>query len=332
MKLRLARTFDAKEWSDLVTRFDGNIFHSIELAEVERCNGLRPLFFTFVEADAPIGIALGLLSERRFPLSLISKRIRLDTFPCIRNHDLDLLFETIREIRDYARRSGALSLEMNSYDSPIPVGNLEDLGFALKPRIEFVFDLTKTEKELWNSMKSSRRGYIRKAQSNEIALDSLRTVDALRKLSDLSGQSMARHGREGVSLKAVLSMKHLLDIGLAEIFVATHHGEVVSAIMVTEYNGKCYSIHSGNSAAGTKIGVPSLLRWHSVLELKRRGFIKYTIGGVPASAENDGDPQHGLYVFKREFGADARYCQSGSIQNMSTSRTKLAGALRRLRG
>ena len=127
-------------------------------------------------------------------------------------------------------------------------------------------------------------------------------------------------------------MKHLLDIGLAEIYVATHHGEIVSATMVTGYNRKGYSIYSGNSIAGNKIGAPSLLIWHSVLDLKRRGFIKYTIGGVPASAENDGDPQRGLYVFKSDFGADVRYCRSGSMQDVSKLRGKLAGTLRKLKG
>jgi len=328
MKLQVARTVDAREWAELVARFGGNLYHSAEWAGTAQAAKETPLFFKFMEGDACVGVALGALLGRRFPLSLLSKRIRLDTYPCVRDGDPAALDDAVRAIVGYARRSGALSLELLSYASRVPFGDLAELGFRVTPRIEFDLDLTKTEEELWNGMASNRRGNIRKAERNGISVERLHTADALDTLSELSRQSMSRHGGEGIPLEVLLAKRKLFDAGLAEVHLARHDNAVVSAIMVTLYHGVGYSIHSGNSGESFKIGAPSLLRWQMVLDLKRRGFTLCTIGGVTASAVEEGDPQHGLYVFKRDFGGAERRCCDGLIEDMHRVRGAVARALR----
>lgn len=331
MELKVLRTADRDEWSDLIARFDGNIFHSCEFAQSERCYGCEPLYFEFFDAQMPVGADLGFVSRRGFPLSFISKRLRFDTYPCVARNDPALIFEALRRIRDYAKRSGFLSLDVNSYDSPMLAESLEALGFAIKPRLEFTFDLTEAEEELWNRMPSVRRGHIRKAIKHDIKLYSLRTADGLEKLGALSKCSMERHAQKGLSPESVRSFGCLLEAGLASIYVAEYGGEIVSAILVAEFNRRGYSLVSGNSDTAKRIDAPSLLRWHTVQELKRKGFEKYTIGGVPASAENEGDEQHGLYMFKRGFGAEAHLCQSGSMECMRSAGERVARTLRMLR-
>jgi lipid II:glycine glycyltransferase (peptidoglycan interpeptide bridge formation enzyme) len=177
----------------------------------------------------------------------------------------------------------------------------------------------------------NRKGAIRKAAKDSITIEKIRTVDALRVLSFLTEESMERHGKEGIALNALLPKKALIDAGCADVYVANYGGDVVAALMVTIYNGKGYTLHGGNSHDGLKVNAPSLLWWQAALDLKGRGLAQCTLGGVPASSEHEGDPQYGLYRFKRSFGAEARPCSSGAIDNLSRARGALAKRLRMLK-
>jgi len=332
MKLQIVDKVNKKDWESLINQFNGNLYHSIEWANIQMTKNRIPQYFKYMEQNECIGIALGFISKSKFPLSLLSKSLSFDTTPCVLNDDPILLYEMVREIRDFSKKTKYISLYLDSYDSRNSLDNLEELGFNLIHRIEFVIDLTKTEEELWNNMESNFRKKIRKGIKNNIIIEENGTINGLKQLVSLMDQSLARHGVYHFSEEKIVNIKKLIDFRLAKLFTAKYNGDIVSVILVTLYNKKGYYMYGGNSDMGLKCEASRFLIWHTILDIKRMGFTSYTIGGVPKESEYEGSPQHGLYMFKKEFGGEKRYCYSGAIENLNKTRNNVVNIIRSFKG
>ena len=66
----------------------------------------------------------------------------------------------------------------------------------------------------------------------------------------------------------------------------------------------------GSTPEGYECGASVWLHWRVATLLAESGFRTYNLGGAAASAAAPGDPGHGLYRFKRGFGARITPCRS----------------------
>ena len=51
--------------------------------------------------------------------------------------------------------------------------------------------------------------------------------------------------------------------------------------------------------------------WETILRYKKEGAQKFNFGGCKIEAVNEGDPEHGVYVYKKAFGTQCVDCCSG---------------------
>jgi lipid II:glycine glycyltransferase (peptidoglycan interpeptide bridge formation enzyme) len=115
----------------------------------------------------------------------------------------------------------------------------------------------------------------------------------------------------------------LVQPGAARLLLARQGGEVIAGILYSTFARKAYSVFSGSTEAGYKLGAQTGLFWFAVTTFKQEGFRVLNRGGVPAEAEQEGHDLHGIYRFKHRLGTTPMHCASGD-KVLSAFKDKLA--------
>lgn len=329
MKLLVKERIDPMEWNSEVLELDGTVFHTSEWARFKSGDGI-PLYFQLLDEDMELaGIALGIKHKSRFRvISWVTAMLHLTTIPVVRDNNANLLQQAINEIINFAKKQRFVFLNMDSFYATIYPESLEDMGFQTKPRIEFLIDLKKTEKELWEGLKSSHRRKIRRGMKNNLALVEENTIEGLNKLRKLQFESRERARKRGQDYDVGAEKGYerikacLIDGGIAKIFCAKKEGEIVSSALIGIYNKKAFYISGGTNSTGYRSSAPSFLFWNVMTSLKRLGFQELNFGGVPKGAKSEASLSHGLYRFKDGFGGKLIDCVGGElILNYPTYKT-----------
>jgi lipid II:glycine glycyltransferase (peptidoglycan interpeptide bridge formation enzyme) len=63
------------------------------------------------------------------------------------------------------------------------------------------------------------------------------------------------------------------------------------------------TVRSGSTPEGYETRAMYLLQAAVIDRARERGFPELNLGGVPEAAAAEGHPEHGLYDFKKGFGA-----------------------------
>ena len=125
--------------------------------------------------------------------------------------------------------------------------------------------------------------------------------------------------------------ERLVKQGAGHLFVAKRDGAAVAVLFFATFNGQAYSVFSGSTDLGYRLGAQSGLFWAAVEMFKSLGFHELNRGGVSASAANESDPLHGIYRFKKSLGATPLMRRSGK-KVLSPLREHLWKLKDRLRG
>lgn len=229
----------------------------------------------------------------------------------------DVIAETLcRTVHE--RRWAAL--ELDSFEGPDADAGLDALGMSTQNRYEFVLDLEPSDDERLAKAKSSHRRKIRRAEKAGVEVRTNKDGDALRGLHALQGYTRQRRASRGDTMtlprpQQIEEMhKSLVVPGEALVFQGRYQGEVVSSILVGLGGDQAYYLMGGSNEAGLRLDAASLVLWRAMNEARRRGIRWFNLGGVPAEAERDGSPEHGLYRFKDGWGAVRWTCQSGQLR------------------
>jgi GNAT acetyltransferase-like protein len=321
MKLEILEQVETQDWDANMCSLGGTICHASAQAEYilsEQSNTTARRLILISDAGERIGAAVGF--QTRSPRKWIAPftgRFWLVSAPVVRPDVEDGLLQFLRQLEDYARAEGNAELEIGSSASHAGAAELETLGFDLTQRLEFELDLEKTEEELFEAMEYKRRKNIRKAKRSDVIIEELPGEQGIAELRRLQGHSseriVARGGRDitHTQPQSADPVMILLESGLGRIVVARVHDEIVSAGLFTHFNHLVYHTLSGHSAAALKTQAPTLLIWETVLRYKQEGARRFNFGGCKISAVNEGDPEHGVYVYKKAFGAECIACTSG---------------------
>jgi len=321
MRLQVSDSVDPARWDGLITGLGGTLNHSSTYARyvlAAQPNAVAQ-YLTLVSDDGqPIGAALGFWarSPRRL-LRPLSGRFWLASAPLVRPEASGALLEFLRRLTAHARGCGALELEVGSAASQSGGEELEELGFVLTRRLEFQLSLERSEEQLWRAMQYKRRKNIKKAARMGVTLEDMpdeQGVAELRRLQRLSGQRILARGGRDIAYKGAPARDPvgvLLEAGLARLVVARAGGEIVSAGLFTCFNGLVYHTLSGHSRKGLQTQAPTFLLWETIKRYKAKGAERFNFGGCKAEAVNEGDPEHGVYVYKMGFGGEVLHCTSG---------------------
>jgi lipid II:glycine glycyltransferase (peptidoglycan interpeptide bridge formation enzyme) len=194
---------------------------------------------------------------------------------------------------------------------------LEAQGYSLTRRLEFELDLTRSEDELWDALKSQCRGHIKKALKMGIVLrdcSDAQGIDALRRLQGESSQRIVARGGRDITRKNNGKgdpLQVLFDQGQARLCCAEVEGQIESAGLFTQFNGHVYYALSGHSRKALHVQAPSLMLWESIKRYRAEGARAFNLGGCLATAVEESSSEHGVYMYKKAFGTKAVECASG---------------------
>lgn len=322
MKLNVSEKVDAQDWDAKICSLGGTICHSSAQAKyiVSAYPNTSAHYLTLLsDKDEPIGRAVGFQSRSpRKWLTPFTGRFWLVSLPAVQPDVKDALMQFLQQLEHYARACGNTELEIGSSASGAGSVELQKLGFDLTKRFEFELNLDLSEEELFKAMEYKRRKNINKAKRAGVLIQDLPGEQGIAELRRLQGHSsqriVARGGRDIThkqeSIRDPLTV--LLESGRARIVGARVNDEIVSAGLFTYFNHLVYHTLSGHSAEALKSQAPTLLVWNTILQYKQQGARRFNFGGCKVSAVNEGDPEHGVYVYKKAFGAKCIECTSGN--------------------
>jgi hypothetical protein len=328
-------------WDETVQALGGSIFHSAVWASYQQRTGrTRPLYLLARDADGTaVGAGLALESASSSAVAArLYRDLRLTAHPVVRDGAPLLAAAFIGEVERLARARGCTRLDLDSYMSGGSPLRPAEHGFAETERVEFSLDLTRDAEALWQGIRKDQREKIRRLKREGVVIAEGTSLEDLRALGTAREATQARRDERGQGYDLPSDgelyealYRHLVSRGAARLFIARQSEAVLAAILFSTFNGRAYSVFSGSTDSGYRLGTQSGLFWAAVETFKAEGFRELNRGGVPGSAAVEGDPLHGIYTFKLRLGTTPQPCRSGA-KVLAPFRQGLRRFRERLRG
>lgn len=329
------------DWNESVSRLGGTIFHSTHWAEYQKASqGCTPIFLQGRDESGNLcAAAIALYRRSAKPVvSLFSRHLELTAHPCIGGAGAATALGFIQSCEGYASELGCARLTINSNASGTSPFVPSEHGYTESNRLEFVVDLTHDTEQLWNAISKDQRNRVRQLERKSVDIDAGTTREDLSQLKIVRESAQERRAETGQHYELSKDSEFydrifstLVEQDAARLFVARREGEVIAAILFAAFNAHAYSIFSGSTPVGYKLGAQCGLFWNAVETFKSQGFKRLNRGGVPASAGNESDPLHGIYRFKKRLGTTPVLCRSGEkvISQVRDQFVQLKNQLRR---
>lgn len=327
MQLSVSDTVDEAQWDAQLAALGASIFHSPAWARyiVASHPNTSPRYASLVDNAGQLhGMALLFLDASRRPLlRRLTARMHCDAHPAAESNPADpgdaaLFSEIIERIEAYAREAGALELTFGSFGTPGHRAALEQLGYDLKDRYEFVLPLNRTDEEMRSAMERRRRRTIQKAIDIGVTVETLDFKEGITELRRLQGFTSERLKKRGanVDFGPVRPIeedpaRELVKAGRADLIGARYDGRLVSVSLYTKMNGLAYSTLAGHAPEAYELNAYTLLLWVTMRRYREEGYRSMNIGAVPASAAEESSPDFGLYGYKAGLGGVRQECATG---------------------
>ena len=155
----------------------------------------------------------------------------------------------------------------------------------------------KSEEDIWNNLISKNRNAIRKAIKNGIKIYNGRFPDIFDKFQKIYNDTMDKDNAEDYYYFDSVFYESILDDlpFNSQIFWAEKEGEIISASIVLETNGRMNYHLSGSNREFNSIAPTNLLLYKAALWGCANGYKSFYLGGGVGSEEDS------LFKFKKSF-------------------------------
>lgn len=320
LELQITRGRAPEQWDEQLAQLGGNLFHSSGWAQYQRhLRGSTPLYVSAHDSNGGLaGMAALQHARSSIPvLAQISGQVELSAHPITAEGPQIVPF--MNALEKAMKELGCVRILLNSNMSADSGFVPAEHGYDVANRLEFLADLTRNEDELWSNIAKDQRARIRKLEREGIIVEQSGDRADLYGLRIARESAQERRTTKGQGYELTKSdafydriYEHLVQSGIAKLFVARGADEIQAAILFGAFNGRAYSIFSGSTKEGYKMGAQSGLYWCAVRYFRERGFVQLNRGGLPASSESEEDPLHGIYRFKKRLGTEPVICTSGT--------------------
>jgi len=157
----------------------------------------------------------------------------------------------------------------------------------MQPREIFVIDITKSEEQLLNEMKSKTRYNINLAQkkwvkilvTRNLQLDTQKEnyIEEFTKLVNLTAKRKGIRFHPGDYYRKMIES---LPNDILSLYMAEYNGKVIAANLIVFYKNTAIYFHGATDDEYRNVMAPYLLQWQAILDAKKRGCKFYDFGGV----------------------------------------------------
>jgi hypothetical protein len=308
VEIQIHQQFPQEDWRRLVEQCGGNPLHLPQVYLSDRPEkALR--FLVFSRAGSRVACGPAFLNTPRLHSILRRRRtLQLPTSLAGAKRSQEEKQGTYEGLVDQCRAMGCRRLVIghawgDSFQDVAPLS-----GHITDTIVEFVLDLRPDLDTLLAGMHKVHRKNIRRAQKQGLTLRVESTLSALlhlRRLQLTSAERAASRG-QGFAVQGVEYFRRVHDRvyskGVGEVLLAFMGEECVGALAYLSSGTKGITVRSGCTSKGYDAYAMYLLQFALLERAKKKGLLEINLGGVPAEAEREDYPQHGLYEFKRGFG------------------------------
>lgn len=307
MTLEIKDITDKQIWDDFVTSHEeANFLHSWQWGEFHLSRDKTVVRRGVFDEGKLIGVYEGVVETARRGRHLavaggpIIDWDNLETVKFVRNDMLEqgrahaCVFVRVRPQLEKSRESLILFKKIGFKPAPYYL-SVEHAG---------VLDLEKSEEELLKGMRQRLRRALRKAEKNNITVETSTNPDDIAEFYQIQLQTARRHDFSSFSenfLKKQFTA--FAKDNSAVLYTARHQGEILAQNFMIFYGNEASYHYGVSTELGTKLSGAPLLHMQAMRDARQRGIKRYSFWGIVD--ENDTNHRfYGVSVFKRGFGVD----------------------------
>jgi lipid II:glycine glycyltransferase (peptidoglycan interpeptide bridge formation enzyme) len=198
---------------------------------------------------------------------------------------------------------------------------LQELGFQVEKRWEFLVHIEGSEDELWRRVHTKKRNLIRKGRKEKLGVKRAAEFQDVMQFRALAVETYNRKTQQGVSFPQPaedtyyrLLKERLIDAGLGRLYMAYEGDQAIGGAFFVGFNATAYYMLSSATEEGLRKAAPDLILWTAMTDFLKEGFRLFNLGGL-SERELEGRPleESGLYHFKKRFGAEVHPCYKGRL-------------------
>lgn len=302
---------DQKSWDQFVTAHkEANFLHAWQWGEFHKARGKTILRRGVYQNEQLIGVYEGVVETARR-----GTYIAIAGGPIV---DWDTQ-EAVRALRDDMRTQAArhhavfVRVRPQRETSPEALAQFRELGFRPAPMylsVEHagILDLQQSEEEILKGMRQRLRRALRKAEKNDITVETSTNPDDIKEFYQIQLQTAGRHGF--VSFSEDFLQKQFAAFAAtnnAVLYTARHEGEILAQNFMIFYGNEASYHYGVSTEKGTRLSGAPLLHMQAMRDARERGITRYNFWGI-VDEDDTSHRFYGVSVFKRGFGVtDLRY-------------------------
>lgn len=318
MKFTVFSSDKGEEWDQIIADLGGSVFHSDRWAPfvIDAYGGVR--FFRLLLSNddgKPLGAALAFISSSKFG---IGNLLWTEAVPLVKGGSENTIRQFLKYLRKFSMKYGIHVIKIGSFGHSCLPESLQDEEYILSKRLEFIVRLKdRQEDDIFSNLNPTKRNAVRSAGKKGVIVreeSDLEGLSALLCVQQDSAQRIMKRGGPDIAYEGSIkdhSAYPVINNGAMRLFVARKENVPVSAIACSYFSGKAYQVLAGHSQEGFKLQSGVLALWHATKTFLSEGASEFNLGGCSADASLVGSPEHGVYKFKRMFGAECVECIGG---------------------
>lgn len=307
MAIDIRNITDQQEWNEFVTRHpEANFLHAWQWGEFHNSRGKTVLRRGVYVGDRLEGVYEGVVETARR-----GTHLAIAGGPIVDWNDRDIVQLLRDDMKQQAEVHGCVFVrvrpQLERTDESLEL--FESLGFKPAPMylsVEHagILDLHKSEEELLKGMRQRLRRALRKAEKNDITVETSTNPDDIAEFYQIQLQTAGRHGFVSFSedfLKKQFAA--FAETGNAVLYTARYNGEVLAQNLMIFYGNEASYHYGVSTELGTKLSGAPLLHMQAMRDARERGIGRYNFWGI-VDEDDTNHRFYGVSVFKRGFGVD----------------------------
>jgi len=311
MAIEFTDATDKKIWDSFVQSHpEANFLHAWQWGKFHEGRGKKVIRREVRDGGSLVGVYVGIVETARrgkflavaggpiidWSKKSVVKKVRDDMFEQAKLEDC--VFVRVRPQLEKTDKSLALFKELGFKKAPIYL-SVEHAG---------VLDISVGEEEVLKNMRQRLRRSLRKAEKNNISVETSVDSADMAEFYKIQLQTARRH--DFVSFGEDFLKKQFeafASDGDVVLYTARHEGEVLAQNFIIFYGNEASYHYGVSTELGTKLSGAPLLHMQAMRDARERGIKRYNFWGIV----DEDDTKHryfGVSGFKRGFGvADLKY-------------------------
>ncbi|MCP3932550.1 MAG: peptidoglycan bridge formation glycyltransferase FemA/FemB family protein [Bacteroidetes bacterium] len=280
-----------QDWNKLLLTADNpSFFHTSQWASVlSESYNYEPLYFSVIEkgkltALLPVmGINSILTGKRGVSLPFT------DECPPIAR-DSEQFHEIFNKVIQHGKKEGWKHIELRGGDQYFPDNN---------PSNSFLthdLDLSCSEKELFNSFRSSTKRNIKKAIKENVIVSIFDSIDAVKSFFRLNCITRKDHGLPPQPYSFFKNMaRHVMAARNGIVVLASHSNKIIAGAVYFFFGEKAMYKYGASDKTYQNLRANNLVMWEAIRWLAEKGYKSLSFGRTEPG-------HHGLNQFKTGWG------------------------------